>query len=110
MIQIYGTPKCKETKKAERYCKERSIPYQFRDLLEKGISPRELEELLQQWDSETIIDSSSQFYKNQGYQYLEFNSRDEILAHPQLCKTPLIRKNKKWLVGFDLSQIKTFLE
>ena len=109
MIQIFGTTKCKETKKAERYFKERSIAFQFRDLLEKGISPRELDELLQQWDLETVIDSTSQFYKKQGYEHLVFNGRDEILEHPQLCKTPLIRKDKKWLVGFDLAQVKTFI-
>ncbi len=44
-IQIIGTKKCKETQKAERFFKERRIPYHFRDLTEKGISKGELENI-----------------------------------------------------------------
>ena len=40
-IQIFGTKKCKETKKAERYFKERGIKYQFVDMKEKGMSKGE---------------------------------------------------------------------
>ena len=36
-IQIFGTKKCNETKKAERFFKERGIKYQFIDMKEKGI-------------------------------------------------------------------------
>lgn len=35
-IQIFGTKKCNETKKAERFFKERGIKYQFADMKEKG--------------------------------------------------------------------------
>ena len=35
-IQIFGTKKCNDTKKAERFFKERGIKYQFIDLREKG--------------------------------------------------------------------------
>ena len=37
-IQIFGTRKCFDTKKAERYFKERGIRYQFIDMKEKGMS------------------------------------------------------------------------
>ena len=37
-IQIFGTKKCQETKKAERYFKERGIKFQFVNLKEKGLS------------------------------------------------------------------------
>ena len=37
-IQIFGTKKCNETKKAERFFKERGIKYQFIDMKEKGMS------------------------------------------------------------------------
>jgi len=110
MLQIFGTPKCKETKKAERYCKERSIPFQFRDLLEKGFAPRELDQLLQQWSVDQLIDTRSQFYATKGYKYLEFNGRDELLEHPQLCNTPILRNNSTWVVGFDPTQMKKLLD
>ena len=41
MIQIFGKPKCFDTRKAERYFKERRIPYQLVDVTKKGISPGE---------------------------------------------------------------------
>ncbi len=34
-IQIFGTKKCNDTKKAERFFKERGIKYQFIDMKEK---------------------------------------------------------------------------
>ena len=40
-IQIFGTKKCNETKKAERFFKERGIKYQFVDMKEKGMSKGE---------------------------------------------------------------------
>ncbi|MBQ3797751.1 MAG: ArsC family transcriptional regulator, partial [Butyrivibrio sp.] len=41
-IQIFGTKKCNDTKKAERFFKERGIMYQFIDMKEKGMSKGEL--------------------------------------------------------------------
>ena len=41
-IQIFGTKKCNDTKKAERFFKERGIKYQFIDMKEKGMSKGEL--------------------------------------------------------------------
>lgn len=41
-IQIFGTKKCKDTQKAERFFKERNVKYQFIDMKEKGMSKGEL--------------------------------------------------------------------
>ena len=41
-IQIFGTKKCNDTKKAERFSKERGIRYQFIDMKEKGMEGMEL--------------------------------------------------------------------
>lgn len=40
-IQIFGTKKCNDMKKAERFFKERGIKYQFIDMKEKGMSKGE---------------------------------------------------------------------
>ena len=42
MIQVFGTKKCNDTKKAERFFKERNIKFQFIDMKEKGMSKGEL--------------------------------------------------------------------
>ena len=46
-IQIFGTKKCNETKKAERFFKERGIKYQFIDMKEKGMSKGEFTSVAQ---------------------------------------------------------------
>ena len=45
-IQIFGTKKCNDTKKAERFFKERGIKYQFVDMKEKGMSKGEFNSIL----------------------------------------------------------------
>ena len=46
-IQIFGTKKCNETKKAERFFKERGIKYQFVDMKKKGMSKGEFNSVAQ---------------------------------------------------------------
>lgn len=46
-IQIFGTNKCFDTKKAMRYFKERNIKYQFVDMKEKGLSKGEYNSIKQ---------------------------------------------------------------
>jgi len=60
-IQIFGTKKCKETQKAERYFKERRIPFHFRDLTEKGLAKGELDNIsrvipIDDWSTEKAKD------------------------------------------------------
>ena len=45
-IQIFGKSKCFDTKKAERYFKERGIKFQSVNILEKGLSKRELQSVI----------------------------------------------------------------
>ena len=45
VIQIFGTKKCKDTQKALRFFKERSLELQFRDIAEKAPSPGELDDI-----------------------------------------------------------------
>ena len=46
-IQMFGTKKCNDTKKAERFFKERGIKYQFVDMKEKGMSKGEFNSVAQ---------------------------------------------------------------
>ena len=55
-IQLIGTKKCRDTQKAERFFKERKIPFQFRDLAEKGISKGELDNISSVIPLEELID------------------------------------------------------
>ena len=58
-IQIFGTKKCNDTKKAERFFKERRIKFQFIDLKEKSLSKRELQSVKKSVSLENLINKNS---------------------------------------------------
>jgi len=102
MIQIIGTKKCKETAKAIRACKERTITFQFVDLAERELSAGEWKSLFSTHTPLSLVDSESAYYSKEGYSYREFDAEQELVEHPQLLKTPILRSKGRVHVGFDL--------
>ena len=100
-IQIFGTKKCNNTKKAERFFKERGIKIHFRDLTEKGLAPGELQNISRAIDINELIDAESKQYKKRGMQYMVFNLEEELLADPLLLKTPIVRNGKEATIGYE---------
>lgn len=100
-IQIFGTRKCPDTRKAERYFKERDIPYQFIDLADKGISPGELTAIRKAVGTEALLNNSSKRYIDRGLAYMDFDVEEEILADPLLLRTPVIRNGTRAVIGLD---------
>lgn len=109
-IQIMGTRKNRNTQKAERWFKERGIPYQIRLLDEKGISPRELDAVLSKHTPEDILDTDSKEYRRKGLSYMEFDAREEILEEPLLLKMPLVRNGSSVTVGIEEKIWKQWIE
>lgn len=99
-IQIIGTKSCNDTKKAERYFKERRIPFHFRDLNEKGLSKGEFDNIIKVIMPEQLIDKDGKQYKKRNLQYMIFNIEEELLNDPLLLKTPIVRNGKEVTVGF----------
>jgi arsenate reductase-like glutaredoxin family protein len=111
MIQIFGTKKCKDTQKVLRFFKERSIDIQFRDLEIKPPSPGELDDMAFSAGFEALIDTENQAAKKMGLSYMDYDAREELLLHPELYKTPLIRLGKgKSIIGFDEKSLKDSLK
>jgi arsenate reductase-like glutaredoxin family protein len=105
MLQIIGTKKCKETAKALRACKERSLPYQFVNLAERSLSDGEWNSLFQSITDEDLLDTCCAYYAKEGYQYREFSIQEELKEHPELLKTPILRTKGRAHAGFDLGKI-----
>ncbi len=105
MLQIIGTKKCKETAKALRSCKERSIPFQFVNLAERSLSEGEWTSLFQSIPDEDLLDTSCAYYTKEGYRYREFSIPEELREHPELLKTPVLRIRGKAHAGFDLEKL-----
>ncbi len=106
MIQIFGKKNCNESKKAERYLKERGIKYQFINLVEKGISKGELKSILNKYSLEELFDKEGKEYKKRNLQYMHFDLEELLEESPLLYKSPIIRDRNKVKLGFD----KKFME
>lgn len=99
-IQIIGTKKCRDTQKAERFFKERKIPYHFRDLNEKGLAKGELDNIVMVIPLEELIDKNGQQFKKRNMHYMLFNLEEELLNDPLLLTTPVVRNGKLVTIGY----------
>jgi Arsenate reductase and related proteins, glutaredoxin family len=102
-IQIFGVKKCFDTKKAERYFKERKIKYQLIDLNSTGMSKGELQSVKASVGLVNLIDKESKEYEKLNIQHIINSSvKEEILLNnPKLYKTPIVRNGKKATVGYE---------
>ncbi|HWI55035.1 MAG TPA: arsenate reductase family protein [Desulfobacteria bacterium] len=102
-IQIFGIRKCFDTKKAERYFKERNVKYQFIDLTVKGLSVGELQSVKAAIGLNNLIDTKAKDYKKLNMDRIVGSSvREEILlSNPGLYKTPIVRNGKLATVGYE---------
>ena len=100
-LQIFGTKKCPDTRKAERFFRERGVAYQFIDLAEKGISPGELASVKAAVGETQLIDTEGKRYRDRGLAHQDFDPATEILADPLLLKTPVVRDGRRAVIGHD---------
>lgn len=100
-IQIFGTKKCQDTRKTERYFKERKIPFQFVDLTVRGLSKGELDKVRAAVGGlENLIDKTGKEYEKRNLKYLVHNVEEMLLNHPLLLRTPVVRNGAKATVGY----------
>ena len=103
-IQIFGTKKSFDTKKAERYFKERRIKYQFIDLKEKGLSRGELTSVAQSVGGlDALVNPKA---KDEDLlallKYLSAEARmEKVLENQQVLVEPIVRNGKKATVGYQ---------
>ena len=99
-IQIFGKAKCFDTKKAERWFKERRIKYQFVDILRFGMSRGELNSVKNAVGLEALIDEKDQDYPLLQYLASQEAKLDKLYEDPFLIKTPVVRNGKQATVGY----------
>ncbi|AKA68020.1 arsenate reductase family protein [Clostridium scatologenes] len=102
-IQIFGVKKCFDTKKAERYFKERKIKYQLIDLNEKGLSKGELKSVKEAVGLNNLINTKTKEYTRLNLDKIrDSNMKEEILLNnPKVYKTPIVRNGKEATVGYE---------
>ena len=99
-IQIFGKAKCFDTKKAERYFKERRIKYQFVDVLKYGMSRGELNSVKNAVGLEAMVNTEDEDYPLFRYQASTEAKMDKLYEVPYLLKTPIVRNGKQATVGY----------
>lgn len=101
-IQIFGKSKCFDTKKAERYFKERRVSYQQVDLLRYGLSKGEFQSVKRAVGLQAMIDPKSKDKEAAMLSYLASDEaiEEKLMENPKLLKTPIVRNGKQATVGF----------
>ena len=99
-IQIFGKKKSFDTKKAERWFKERRIKYQFVDLDQYGMSRRELESVRAAVGLEAMIDETDRDYPMIAYLASNEAKLEKLFEEPWLLRAPIVRNGKQATAGY----------
>lgn len=103
-IQIFGTKKSYDTKKAQRYFKERRIKFQFIDLKEKGMSKGELESVMRCVGGiDGVLDRDAKDQDTVALiTYLaESQKFEKLLENQQVLREPIVRNGRQATVGYQ---------
>lgn len=110
-IQIFGTKKCSDTRKAESFFKERGIKYQFVDMKEKGMSKGEFTSVAQaNGGLENMINENCKDKDLLALiKYIAAEDKlAKVLENPQVIKTPVVRNGKQSTLGYQPDIWKTW--
>ena len=99
-IQIFGKSKCFDTKKAERWFKERRIKFQAVDLKKFGMSRGELTSVKQAVGLEALVDPKHPDAALVRYLAYEQDKLEKLFEDPTLLNTPIVRNGKQATVGY----------
>lgn len=110
-IQIFGTGKCFDTKKAQRYFKERGIRFQMIDLKEKGMSRGEFENVARALGSwQKMLDPNAKDKQTLALlnALVDWQQEDKLFENQQLLHTPIVRNGRQATVGYQPEIWKTW--
>ncbi|MBL0938893.1 MAG: arsenate reductase [Gemmatimonadaceae bacterium] len=111
-VQIFGTKKSSETRKALRFFAERRVKTHFVDLAERAAALGELKRFVQKFGIEGILDRESKRFAELGLRtalYGEEKWLSILVDEPYLLKQPLVRFQQKLCVGVDEKLFKEWL-
>ena len=101
-IQIFGSSKSFDSKKAERWFKERRIKYQYIDLVKKGVSPGEYRSIRAAVGYENLVNRECLTYRELGMDYLLPDAAEEkLLLYPEMFHAPIVRNGRQATVGYQ---------
>jgi arsenate reductase len=102
-VQIFGTRKCADTRKAERWFKERRVAAQLIDLKQKAMSPGELRAVAQRVPLSELVDRDGPRFRDKGLRAAAFTGpllEKMLVEDPLLLRTPIVRGGREATVGY----------
>ncbi len=100
-IQIFGKSKCFDTKKAQRYFKERRIKFQDVDLLRYGMSRGELQSVVRAVGLDALINGDDPDSALLKYLAYDNDKLEKLFEDPRLIRTPVVRNGRQATVGYQ---------
>ncbi len=110
-VQIFGTRKSSDTRKAQRFFAERRVKVHFVDLNERAASVGELKRFAQKFGVSALIDPNSKRYVDLGLQHSRMSDEswlDKLAEEPLLLAQPLVRYGGKLTIGLAESDWKAW--
>jgi arsenate reductase (glutaredoxin) len=101
-VQIFGTRKSSDTRKAQRFFSERRVPVHFVDLMERAASLGELRRFAQKFGVRALIDSESKRFRELGLGAAMFSDDrwlDTLVDEPLVLRLPLVRRGNDLTIG-----------
>ena len=99
-IQIFGKSKCFDTKKAERYFKERRIKYQYIDLIKYGMSRGELNSVISAVGLDNLVDPKDVDFELFNHLAYREDKIERLFEVPEMIRTPVVRNGKQATIGY----------
>lgn len=104
-LQIFGTKKCPDTRRAERFFRERGLRFQSIDINEKGMSLGEIRSVgARAGGIDALVDREGKRYIERGLKYAAPTGarlEELLLAEPLLLRTPVVRDGQKATIGYQ---------
>ncbi len=102
MIQVFGTKKSAETRKALRFFAERRLQVQFVDLAQRAASPGELRRFAQKYGVQALVDREAKRFRELGLGAAHLSDErwlEKLVAEPLLLRQPLVRNDNRLTIG-----------
>jgi arsenate reductase-like glutaredoxin family protein len=111
-VQIFGTKKSAETRKALRFFAERRVRTHFVDLQERSASPGELKRFVQRFGLDRMIDRESKRFEELGLRHARLSDErwlERLVEEPQLLRMPLVRHGSALTIGLAEADWKSWM-
>lgn len=103
-VQVFGRKDSRETRRAQRYFKERRQPIAFVDLAIRPMAPTELRRFADRLGAEALVDREGQRFRDLGLAWIRMDDPDilrRLTEDQRLLRLPLVRRGQRMAVGVD---------